>query len=78
MARNVHPHSLGVEVLLRCQGSLHHGAENMAKAVMQNMEVSFLPGKNLNKRGVVSCLNSGCKWKSPCGPYCLAVRKRAS
>ena len=27
----------------------------MPKAVMQNMQVSFLPGKNLNKHGDVSC-----------------------
>ena len=27
----------------------HHGAENMAKAVMQNMEVSFFAGKKLEE-----------------------------
>ena len=39
------------------QGSPDHGAESMAKAVMQDMEVSFqiLLGKKLNKRRVASC-----------------------
>ena len=32
-----------------------HGAENMATADMQSMEVSCLPGKKLKKRRVVSC-----------------------
>ena len=34
-----------------------HGAENMATADMQSMEVSCLPGKKLKKRAVVSCSN---------------------
>ena len=49
-------HSFGVEVLLG-NAEVHQTMElkNMAKAVMQDMEVSFLLGKKLNKRRVVSC-----------------------
>lgn len=43
-------HSFGVEVLLgKRRGSPNHGAESMAKAVMQNMEVSFLLGTNIEQ-----------------------------
>ena len=31
------------------QGSPDHGAESMAKAVMQDMEVSFLVGTNIEQ-----------------------------
>ena len=57
----------------------HHGAENMANTSHAKRGGFSFAGKKLEQTW--SCFmfkNSGCKWKSPCGPYCLAVRKRAS
>ena len=45
------------------QGSPEHGAESMAKTVMQNMDVSFLLGKKLTNVEMFHVENVGCKWK---------------